>query len=177
MRRDIGNEVIVAIAAVGVIAFAVIFGIVLTISNGDQGAAATTVPLATRQPTVLFTLPPTEVTPATDSPAATVVAQNPTAILPATVVASATVFVPLNPTAAPTLTLSPTNTDAPPTVASTALLPANTTPVPPTTAPSVTPNPTNTDTVEPSATATETATVEPSATPTETATLEPSATA
>ena len=38
MRRDIGNEVIVAIAVVGVLAFALMFAIVLSLSNSTPVA-------------------------------------------------------------------------------------------------------------------------------------------
>jgi hypothetical protein len=53
VRRDLGNEVIVAIIAVGVIAFAVIFGIVLSLSNANPTAAPTA---PAQQPTLRFTL-------------------------------------------------------------------------------------------------------------------------
>ena len=47
MRRDIGNEVVVAVVAIGLIAFAVIFGIVLSLSS--TGPAGTVLePTATR---------------------------------------------------------------------------------------------------------------------------------
>ncbi len=45
MQRDIGNEFIVAIVAVGVLAFAVAFAIILSLSGG-AGQAATATPQA-----------------------------------------------------------------------------------------------------------------------------------
>jgi len=63
MRRDIGNEVIVAIAVVAVLAFAVTFGILL--SGTDP---ASLVPTST--PTFLiFTLPGTSIAAVTPSAA------------------------------------------------------------------------------------------------------------
>lgn len=41
MRRDLGNEVIVAIAAVAVLAFAVMFGILISLSDGETVITAT----------------------------------------------------------------------------------------------------------------------------------------
>ena len=38
MRRDYGSELIVAIVAIGIIFFAVLFAIVLSVSNGEQPA-------------------------------------------------------------------------------------------------------------------------------------------
>src|SRR6266496_1170878 len=48
MQRDIGNEFIVAIIAVGILAFAVAFAIILSLSGG-AGQSATPSPQATNQ--------------------------------------------------------------------------------------------------------------------------------
>lgn len=50
MQRDIGNELIVAIIAVGILAFALTFGIILSLSNQNNGTEINSLPL-TIQPT------------------------------------------------------------------------------------------------------------------------------
>jgi hypothetical protein len=44
MQRDLGNEVIVAIAAVGILAFAITFAIILSLSNTPEAIATATIP-------------------------------------------------------------------------------------------------------------------------------------
>lgn len=44
MQRDLGNEVIVAIAAVGILAFAITFAIILSLSNTPEATATATIP-------------------------------------------------------------------------------------------------------------------------------------
>jgi hypothetical protein len=44
MQRDLGNEVIVAIAAVGILAFAITFAIILSLSNTPDATATATLP-------------------------------------------------------------------------------------------------------------------------------------
>jgi len=44
MQRDLGNEVIVAIAAVGILAFAITFAIILSLSNTPEATPTATIP-------------------------------------------------------------------------------------------------------------------------------------
>lgn len=60
MRRDIGNELVVAIAAVGVLAFALIFGVILSLSNTPPGETPTATIQATESNEDIPTLNPTE---------------------------------------------------------------------------------------------------------------------
>ncbi|MCB9454991.1 MAG: LysM peptidoglycan-binding domain-containing protein [Anaerolineaceae bacterium] len=60
MPRDIGNEIVVAIAAIGILAFAFVFAIVLSLSNisdADQTATASAVVQPTRTEVVLVASP------------------------------------------------------------------------------------------------------------------------
>lgn len=195
MQRDIGNEIIVAIVVVGVLAFALTSAIILSLSSGAavSGAPATAQAVV---PTTeaAATLPPASATPAaeraTDTP-------ETTAAVTATVAASRT---PAPPTKAPSATPtdepqppatftdrpqpsatptdkpqpSATPTDRPPSATATdkprpSATPAATeTPVPTATPrPSQTPVPTATNTAAP------TATLRPSATPAPTQTASP----
>jgi LysM repeat protein len=187
MQRDIGNEVIVAIIVVGVLAFALTFGIILSLSNsGTGGVAAVQTSAATEaaSPTELAVLvsdtPSPEAT-ATDTEAPTAtpsltatltLTPSPSATLTATQTATAT-RTPTQ-TATPTHTATRTNT---PTRTSTATATATETERPTATAtftrtPSATPTLTRTPSRTPTATAT--ATRVPSNTPAPTNTPEAS---
>src|SRR5689334_16615315 len=73
MQRDLGNEVIVAIAAVGILAFAITFAIILSLSNTPDASATATItsnssggsPVATSVAGGSTAIPPTENTVAT----------------------------------------------------------------------------------------------------------------
>ncbi len=170
MQRDIGNEIIVAIVVVGVLAFALTSAIILSLSSGAavSGAPATAQAVV---PTTeaAATLPPASATPAaeraTDTPEAT-------AAVTATVAASRT---PAPPTKAP----SATPTDEPqPSATFTDRLQPSVTPTDkprPSATPTDKPRPSATPTDRPpSATATDKP--RPSATPAATETPVPTAT-
>ncbi len=172
MQRDIGNEFIVAIIAVGILAFAVAFAIILSLSGGaGQGATATPQPTAlvaqvstktaTLQADIERTSEPGEV------PAATIVATL-------TISASSTPSVKITTTepvqtsipktdvpATTTVVVKPTNTSG----ATIQALVASETPL----LASATPIPAASATIQP------TATIQVSATPISTATLWPTA--
>src|SRR5690606_27651370 len=153
MQRDIGNEVIVAIIVVGVLAFALTFGIILSLSNsGTGGAAVVQMSTATEaaSPTevaVLISDTPLPAATATDTEAPTAtpsltatLTPSPSATLTSTQTATHT------PTQTPTPTHTATHTDTP------------------TQTRTATATPSATETEQPTATATFTRT--PSATPT-----------
>jgi len=169
MQRDIGNEVIVAIAAIGVLAFAVAFAIILSLSNSTTSQPTltptiitatevlfvpqATIPLPTAIPT---TLEPTD-RPTEQPPSATPIpTQQPTTAAPTdtTQPPSVTPIQPSRTPKAPTSTHIPTQL---PTQAPT-LLPTSTN----TKVPSRTPFPT----LSPSPTASRTPVTTPSLTPT-----------
>ncbi len=179
MRRDAGSEVVVALVAIGMLALALVFGVVLTLSQRADaaptqvGQSASTTPDtgATDTPTRPTDMPPSLT--ATDAPVTLTKVVNPTAT-------------PEPPTQQPTL--SPTelprstpeaNTNAPlmssPTVTTTA---TGTRTLAPTQTPSRTPSPTATltRTITPSATPTPTFSRTPTPTLTATATATPTAT-
>ena len=180
MRRDIGNELVVAIVAVGVIAFAVIFGIVLSVSNANQPGAATaqitpvgqTAVSATLRPTVRFTLPVSETPPvvaqATLMPNGTeVIAGLTVTSVAATVTALARDAEALVATETPTETITPSDTPAPTETPTDVPTETHT----PTTAPSDTPAPSATSEPTDVPTETRTPTPVPSDTPAPTATF------
>ncbi|MBZ0279684.1 MAG: hypothetical protein K8L97_03010 [Anaerolineae bacterium] len=140
MQRDIGNEVIVAIAAIGVLAFAVAFAIILSLS-GRTSTPPTMTPSLTVTTEVLF-IPEASAT-------------SPTAIMPLT-------ETPTPLPASPTLTQLPTkalSTDTPQRPSATPVL-ASRTPKPTT----ATRTPTNVPTHTPTLTRTPIPTITPSAT-------------
>lgn len=168
MQRDIANEVIVAIVAIGVLAVAIAFGIILSLSSRSDETALVATP---SEPAAAETL-------ATVAASLEAVESTPESLPSATTTASE---VPATATSSPTVTASPTTTSSP-----TALPPTHT----PTPTASQTPRPSATFTntpqpVTPTATltltrtplpapsATVTATARPSATPTPTVTLSP----
>lgn len=191
MQRDVGNEVIVAIVAVGVLAFVIMFAVVLSLSGAgqpdetatQQAAVVTTSTtesvVTTREITVS---PPTAIelipssTP-TDRPAsATTVPPTstetplPPSFTPTRIPASAT-NTPLPPTSTPTpipSTATPTQREA-----DTAVVPSATNTI----RPSSTPQPTATPSHTLTATYTRTATAVPSRTPTYTPTVTATSTA
>ncbi len=50
MRRDLGNELIVAVVAVAVMAFALTFGVIITLSNESTRAGAVLLPTTSIHP-------------------------------------------------------------------------------------------------------------------------------
>ncbi|MDX2162524.1 MAG: LysM peptidoglycan-binding domain-containing protein [bacterium] len=163
MRRDLGSEVLVAVAVVGVLAFALIFGIILSLSNQENGLelvqAESTTEAVTNTPADQFTAPETASSTVitavrtaanTAQPTLTAVSSAAQTVLPVTASHTQTLRPTLTPTRTVTLTRTPTQT-------ATA---------------TVTTAPTNT----PSATRTATLTLTPSATFTATVTLTPSVT-
>src|SRR3954451_7852142 len=105
MRRDIGNEVIVAIAVVGVLAFALMFAIVLSLSNATPAGTV---------------LEPTE-TP-TGLQIASVASASPTGAETANSASAVPTETPIPPTA----TNTPTNTPILPTLTNTSIPPTST---------------------------------------------------
>jgi len=107
MRRDLGNEVIVAIVTVGVLAFALAFGIILSLSTAPAGATAT-VPSNTSPNTDVATavslLATNSLTPLPPEPTATDTATR-----------EATEARPTGKTIEPTNTATPTVTQVEPT--------------------------------------------------------------
>lgn len=205
MRRDVGNELIVAIAAVAVLALAVIFGIILTLSNTgggtvlsptstivvaeaptseDAGAGEEASAQPTTPPTVPPTLRPTRAeSTATDVPSTEPPTVRPTDISPTAVAADS-----LTPTGDITETivaLSLVATDmarernaTQTSTGATAAAQADTqiAAVGTTPAPVETDRPTRTPTDEPTAIATDTPTVTPTDTPQPTNTKVPPST-
>lgn len=162
MQRDIGNEIIVAIVVVGVLAFALTFAIILSLSSGTTAASTQ----GTVQAVAL-----TETSPAPENTAPT--AATGLVVETATVsLAAPTLVASTNTPAAqsPAPTSTPTRTQEP------TARPAVTQTVEPTRQPS--PTPTLTETVLPSKTSTHTPTVtaSPSPAPTRTPTRQPTAT-
>ncbi|MEP7286340.1 MAG: LysM domain-containing protein [Chloroflexota bacterium] len=107
-RRDVGNEVIVALAVIGMLALALTFGVVLTLSRSTPQANATTA--AALLPTSVATTNPTRVSPTVKatSPAtvaSTVATQAATVPPSATMAATAAATIA---TAEPTIAGSPT---------------------------------------------------------------------
>lgn len=174
MQRDVGNEVIVAIVAVGVLAFVIMFAIILSLSGagGDgpvatqQAGAATTLP-PSKTPEVAATLAPTT----TElPPTETIVSATPAPSLEPSAVDTQVVIVVT--TVAPTVTLPPPSDTPSPTSTTVPTLTATSTPSPspthtPTATSTFTPVPTLTRTPRP----TETSGIRP--TPTGTRTAEP----
>ncbi|MBI5957190.1 MAG: LysM peptidoglycan-binding domain-containing protein [Chloroflexi bacterium] len=187
-RRDRSNELIVAIAVIGVLALALTFGVILTLSgsvdkesDGDQTKTAaesasnlsvtpTWTPSRTASPTKTAQPTNTQIPPSptasdtpgpsnTPKPSATPLVQ-PTATQTAVPVVLAPTLTPsTEPTEAPTLTSTPESSDTPTNTPS-----ASDTPM-------ITPTPTLTLTVTPSATPTNTLTPTKTLTPTLTPTL------
>lgn len=181
MQRDIGNEVVVAIIAIAVLAFALTFGIILSLTNANRGDQ-----VSTAQSNVATDGPATEevtesaLVDATVTAASTATtAESSTPTLTESVAASAT------DTRSPSATPFPPPTTVVPTAADTATVTATETAEPSSTAtktpqPTPTDEPTETFTPEPpTATDTEapTRTPRPSATPSPTDTSEPEPTA
>lgn len=181
MQRDIGNEVVVAIIAVAVLAFALTFGIILSLTNANRGDQT-----QTAQSNVATDGPATEEV--TESAlVAGSTSTNETGILaaPPTLTMTAIVATVATNTRSPGATPSPPPTTAAPTATDTATVTATETAEPTVTAtktpqPTLTDEPTETFTPEPpTATDSETPTrtPRPSATPAPTDTPEPEATA
>ncbi len=188
MRRDASSELLVALIAVGILALALVFGLVLTLSQRADAAPTQTAqaqiaqadsatPAATASPSATSTDPPTPTSTAsqtptspasltprpTEPPATTLTAApSPTETLAATGTNTATTTqtasATLTPTPSPTQTATATRTN---TATSTRTASATSTPTP-----SRTPSPTLTQT--PSPTFTVSATFTPSRTPTPT---------
>lgn len=175
-QRDIGNEIVVAIVAVGVLAFALTFGVILSLSNagaagsiaqsnvateitGDAGIREVTL-TSTLAATVTDASTPTIVTPTRTS------TRVPSATPTQTSTSSPTATATLTPTPSPTAT----DTDTPtPTYTSTRTptsTPTNTATLTFTPTVTNTPTPTFTPTITPSATSGIIATVTPTATAT-----------
>lgn len=125
MRRDLGGELLVAVAVVGVFAFALIFGITLSLSNQsttvDQAEESTAVTVVLDSSTVVatatervLTVTPTHTQ--TGTPTG-VVLRDPTATrtfpIPWTATPSATSTPSVEPTATPSVTQTPTPTLTP----------------------------------------------------------------
>lgn len=174
MQRDIGNEVIVAIIVVGVLAFALTFGIILSLTNASN---PTQINVVTEEPAVETvteeaTEPGTSVAQAatnTDEPTATdtiepsstaVPTEEPSQTPTATDTATAT--------ERPTLTATRQPTDTPEPSATLTHTPSDT--PPPTNTLTHTPTATNTSSPTVTQTSTATKTNTPSATPTVTLT-------
>lgn len=188
MQRDIGNEVIVAILAVAVLAFALTFGIILSLSNtspdATQQAVVTTESVVQGEGETEVADAPTSTPSLTRTP-------RPTAA--ATVTATETEVPPETDTPRPSRTPQPTATDEPTasaTVTDTSTPTRTRTPRPTATTevtetPSRTPTatqthtltPTPSDTYTPSATYTRTATPTHTSSPTTTPTRRPTSTA
>lgn len=186
-RRDRGSEVVVAVLAVGVIAVALTFGIVLDLGNrsDESDAEATAFDTQVVQDVVVDdvrpTLVPTEI--AQDEPTVTLTAT----VADTEVIATETLT--LTPTE-PTVTPSDTSTDLPtdfpsatvtttqesqPEATATVIL-TDTPTDEPTNTPTITVSFTNTATATPTATSTDTPTLTPTVTPSNTSTFTPSAT-
>ncbi|NWG16587.1 MAG: LysM peptidoglycan-binding domain-containing protein [Chloroflexi bacterium] len=181
MQRDIGNEVIVAIVAVGVLAFVIMFAVILSLSGVETGDITTT-----RQAQAVTDTPLAPTTPPADTPPAGATGQ-PTDAPPALVTTpptdtSPTVATkqPTRPTAASSRTPPPTFTPSPkssrtPTFTPSATWTPTDTPSPtftPSPTPTHTPRPTETSGIRPTPTGTLTA-VPPIGIPTVVCTLQP----
>lgn len=155
MQRDIGNEIIVAIVVVGVLAFALTFAIILSLSSGttaaDTPSTAQAVALTETSPAPESTAPAAETDPAVAVETATVSLAQPTHAV--------STNTPAAQSSAPTST--PTRTQEPTTAR-----PAATQTVKPTRQPS--PTQTLTESAQPTATPTLTSTRQPTATLTST---------
>ncbi len=162
MQRDIGNEIIVAIVVVGVLAFALTFAIILSLSSGTTAAGV----LGTPQAVAL-----TETSPA---PEGTALAGESDRI-----VETATIS-PETPTLASSTNMSAAQSPSPTNTATRTQEPTASAPAAQTAEPTRQPNPTQTliETATPSSTSTHTPTVtaSPSPTPTRTPTPQPTAT-
>jgi hypothetical protein len=98
MQRDLGNEVIVAIAAVGILAFAITFAIILSLSNTPEATATATIPsnisggspIATAVASGSTNVAPTENTIATLTSIAATVQQAQTSVSTATIITAET---------------------------------------------------------------------------------------
>lgn len=181
MQRDLGNEVIVAIIAVGVLAFALIFGIILSLSNAGPDPTRVAQDDPTASPTVAEDEPSAEASAAQDVPDPTNTAQ---------MAAEHTHTVTRTVASSPTRTPTDTDTSQPSrthtatrrptaTATDTATATRTATPVPtdtdvPTATRTATPAPTDTDT--PTRTPTMTASATLTRTPTVTATRTPTPT-
>jgi hypothetical protein len=151
MQRDFGNELIVAIVAVALVAFAITFGILLSVSSTPESEEATQTSVAqvpdTVEPTVTNTEEPTITNTAEPTSTHTLVPSE-----------TPTIPMPTDTAIPPTSTLAPTETPIPPSK----------TPIPsatPTLTPSETETPMPSATLTSTSTATKTATLVP---PTET---------
>jgi hypothetical protein len=189
MQRDLGNEVIVAIIVVGVLAFALTFGIILSLTNANQNNPNVAQSNVATQSDAAETEAVTEevvTEEATEEESATEVITDVPAATD-TVRPSSTTAPTDEPTDVPTETSTPTQaaTDTP--TLATATHTSTATERPTQTATQVPPTSTHTPTIKPSATATLThtpsstptkspATNTPTSTPTHTATAAPSAT-
>lgn len=178
MQRDVGNEVIVAIVAVGVLAFVIIFAVVLSLSGTGQSSETPTQQAAAVTPSapVETAVSTREMTPS-PTPAETELAPT---FTPSSVPVSVTPS-PLPPSSTPTLippTVTPTQRASDTAVVSTSTqIKPTQPPATNTSRPSDTPQPTATLSQTPTPTSTHTATAAPtrtstaSATPTATFTL------
>jgi LysM repeat protein len=170
MQRDIGNEIIVAIIVVGVLAFALTFGIILSLSNiGTNNQSAAQSNVATELSTIETEIVTEE---ATELDSSTMAAQANTdaPTVTSTVRPSSTPAPTETPSRMPTATATRTSTERPTLTATRQPTPTHTaTPVPSAT---LTRTPSSTPTTPP-ATSTSTLTRTPTLTLTRTATIVP----
>ncbi len=192
MRRDFGGEVIAALVALAVIAFALTFGIIISLSNVGGEPVPTPLVVAvtstpsltlTRTPTLTLTVtftPTLTFTPTSTSSAAptraAVVAITPVAEVINTDVPMATRTSTDRPSATPTITASSTFTPTATTTPTRTLSPTVTTSATPTLTVTLTATVTRTTTATPTLTATFTPTFTLTPMPTATRTSTPSAT-
>ena len=188
MQRDFGDELLIAVVAIGVIAFAVVFGIVLSLVGAPSPESVTLTP-----PTVIAsgeTATPSDVVPtamtavisATETPldnATSGLTGVPTASEPATETPQAAASA----TDTAAATTESTGTNAPDVVATTsapteqsAIVQTSTPDDTPGVTTSNTPRPTTTDTAEPTPANTDTPSATDTIMPTATDTLEPTST-
>ncbi|MDX1995627.1 MAG: hypothetical protein SF029_24805 [bacterium] len=179
MRRDVANEIVVAIAVVAVLAFAVAFGILLSVSDGDDDQTGDNTPDVVAQisptPSIVAVPPAVDVT-----PEATATAQEP--IISTIPVVTPTFGMTETLPAAETLEIKPTETETSDPLDNERLTPtvteggSSTLGNQATATPRSTDIPTETPTDEPAATLTNTATTGPTNTAVPTQTNAPTAT-
>lgn len=190
MRRNRGNELIVAVAVLGILAFALTFGIILSLSNtvavtptNTSGEATRVVRADSPSPTPTNTVVEPSAAPAITATTAVSPTRTVILILPAATATSApTQTRTATPTETamqvPTETFTPTaTTTATSTGMAVAVVPSMTENQTPTITPTPTPTPTVTATAAVTATPPPTLTMSPTATPTSTTTLTASPTA
>lgn len=182
MQRDYGDELLIAVVAIGVIAFAVVFGIVLSLvgSRSPSPTAVPPTPLASGETVIPAASVPTAMTAEltiSETPADVAnssLTNIPTAGDPSTVTPEVDVSPSVLVTELPQIT--ETASDVAATIVSPTEKPASIATDMPQIAVTETSEPTSTPTFEPTVTDSPTSTFEPSATDTHTPTDEPTAT-